>query len=253
MKTMIAFLVVVTAFSISVYSAVYVKGIHHFYSYYSYGVIHPEADLVNEWWFDKDKVSFITPDWQLTLDKQAQRILVMNRAEKTYTEIPLPLTISSHLEPSLLEGLQAYQMDGTIKATGKKETIDRKVCDVYEVSEGIIFQKGRFYDRDRRIFITTEVPFDWQLFKEMEQWIRTYFNPEESYAKSINQLSGFVLASQDIQISKGVKIQWRFQVTEISDKETPLHTFSIPEGFKKKDILSRDEIIGLRGTLYVYP
>ena len=235
------------------YAAVYVKGNHHFDSYYSNGVLHPESDQVNEWWCDKDKVSFVTPDWRLTLDKQKKRIIAVNRREKTYTEIPLPLEISSHLDQSLIEILKDYQMEGTIKTTGKKETVDQKVCDIYEVSEGIIYQKNRFYDRDRTIKITDDVSLDWRLLEELHQWIRSYFNPQKSYLSDLEKLHGFVLASRDVQINQGIKVIWDFNVMEISRKQAPPDTFTIPGDFKKKDKLSREDLIGIRGTLYIYP
>ncbi len=235
------------------YAVVYVKGNHHFDSYYNDGVMHPESDQVNEWWFDKDKVSFVTPDWRLTLDKQNKRIIVVNRREKTYTEILLPSEISSHLDQSLIEILKEYEVVGTIKATGKKETVDQKVCDIYEVSEGIIYQKKHFYDRDRTIKITEDVSFDWRLLKELHLWILSYFYPQKSYLSDLEKLNGFVLASRDVQINQGIKFKWDFNVVEISNKQAPPDTFTIPVDFKKKDKLSREELIGIRGTLYIYP
>lgn len=253
MRTRIIFFSMLVLLGITAYAGVYVKGNHHFDSYYNYGVIHPESNQVNEWWFDKDKVTFVTHDWRFTLDKQKQRIIVVNRREKTYTEIPLPLKRSSHLDQSLIEILKDYQVVGTIKAVEKKETVNGKVCDLYEVSEGIIYQKNRFYDRDRTIKITDDVSFDWRLLEELHQWIRSYFNPQKSYLSHLKKLPGFVLASRDVQFSGGIKIKWNFRVVEISSKQAPPGTFMIPGDFKKKDKLSREDLINIRGTLYVFP
>ena len=62
----------------------------HFDFYYSYGTINPESDQVNQWWFDKGKVSFITPDWRLTLDKQEKRIISAIFLIIYFTTIPGP-------------------------------------------------------------------------------------------------------------------------------------------------------------------
>ena len=121
------------------FTAVYVKGIHHFDSYYSYGVVHPESDRVDEWWFDKDKVSFITSDWHLILDKEKQHIITINRREKTYTLIPLPVTVSSHLAASMIEVMKNYHLDGIIKKKENREKAHERVCDQFEVSEWLIY------------------------------------------------------------------------------------------------------------------
>ena len=252
MKTFITVFFMLMVLCITSYGAVYVKGNHHFDSYYSYGTINPESDQVNQWWFDKGKVSFITPGWRLTLDKQEKRIIVVNRREKNYTEIPLPVEPSSHLE-SFIDILKDYQLDGTITAMGEKETVNQKVCDSYKVSEWIIYQKNRFYDRDRTVKITSDVPFDWRLLEELHQWVRSYFSPQKSYLSHLEKLKGFVWASREVQINKGKEIKWSFRVVEISSKEAPGDTFTIPKDYKKKDKLSRDDIIGIRGTVYIFP
>lgn len=253
MRTCITFFLMLVFLCITGYAAVYVKGNHHFDSYYSYGTVHPESDQVNQWWFDKGKVSFITPDWRLTLDKQEKRIIVVNRREKNYTEIPLPVKRSFHLDQSLIGILKDYQLGGTITAAGEKETINGKVCDSYKVSEWIIYQKERFYDRERTIRITDDVPFDWRLLEELHQWVRSYFNPQKSYLSHLKKLQGFVLASQEVQINNGKEIKWNFRVVEISSKQAPDDTFVIPKDYKKKDKLSREDIINIRGTVYMFP
>lgn len=238
--------------SITCNASIYVKGNLHFDSYYSFGTINSEFDEVNQWWFDKGKVSFITPEWRLTLDKQKQRILAVNRREKKYTEISLPVKKSSHLDQSLIDLIKDYHLDGTLTAMKEKVTLHGKECDGYKVSEWFIFQKERFYDRDRIIRITDDVPFDWRLLEELHQWIYSYFNPQKNYLSQLKKLKGFVLESQNVQINGGKKINWSFKIMEISTKPAPDKIFMIPEGYKKKEKLSREDLIGIRSTVFLY-
>ena len=58
MKTIITFLCVFILVSTAIQADVYVKGILHIDGGYRYGYNVPDIDVVNEWWFGKDKVTF---------------------------------------------------------------------------------------------------------------------------------------------------------------------------------------------------
>jgi len=192
MRKIVIFHFIFVFFSIIAQADVYVKGILHFEGSYRYGINVPGADVVNEWWFGKDKVTFISTGWRFkvddvanntdmrfTLDKKKQCIFVANLKEKFYIEIPLPMNLLFHMDKSIADSLKNFQINGDIKKTGKRETINQKVCDVYKVSEWISYGDSRFYDRDRTIMTTTDVPFNWKLANELFRLIRSFFNPQE--------------------------------------------------------------------------
>ena len=263
MKTIIIFFCVFILITMVVQADVYVKGTQKVETRYHHGSLYPEYDVVHEWWFGKNKLTFIrrefrnfesfliVPAMQITLDKERKQITVINLSEKTFVKIHLQMDLSSHIDQSLVERLNNFQINGIIKKTGKKKTIHQKVCEVYTVSEWIIFQKERFYDRERTIMVTFDVPFNWQIVNELYQWIRSFFNPQKSYLLELKNLKGFLMAANDIRFSSGKQLKSFFRILEICQKESPKNIYDIPKDFKRKEKLTMDDLIGMRGMLYL--
>lgn len=263
MKTIIIFLCVFILITMVVQADVYVKGTQNVETRYHHGSLYPEYDMVHEWWFGKNKLTFIrhefrnfegfliVPAMRITLDKERKHITVINLSEKTFVKIHLQMDLSSHIDQSLVERLNNYQINGIIKKTGKKKTIHQKVCEVYTVSEWIIFQKERFYDRERTIMVTSDVPFNWQIVNELYQWIRSFFNPQKSYLLELKNLKGFLMAANNIRFSSGKQLKSSFRILKICQKEAPKNIYDIPKDFKKKEKLTMDDLIGMRGMLYL--
>lgn len=263
MKKIIIFFCVFILITMVIQADVYVKGTQTVETRYHHGSLYPEYDVVHEWWFGKNKLTFIRhefrnfegwlwfPAMQIILDKERKHITVINLSEKTFVKVPLQMDLSSQIDQSLVERLNNYQINGTIKKTGKKEIIHQKVCEVYTVSEWIVFQKERFYDRERTIMVTTDVPFNWQIVNELYHWIRSFFNPQKSYLLELKNLKGFVMAANDIRFSEGEQMKSSFRILEICQKEAPKNIYNMPEGFKKKEKLTMDDLSGMRGMLYL--
>lgn len=237
---------------LSIYGAVYVKGNLHFEPFYDGGVLQPEEDAVYEWWFETDKVSFLTTRWRFVLDKVKKQLLAINLNEKFYVKISLPMNLLSHADEQLVENLKQYQINGTIKTIEQKKVFLGKKCDTYSVSEWIVFQNQRFYVRERSLLATADVPFNWKLINELYDWTRSFFKPQESYKNELKKIKGFMMACDDIRFQEGDQVKYNFKVLEIAKKDAPKSVFEIPRDFKKKDKFTRPELIDIRTTYYFY-
>ena len=105
MRKSISVFLLLMLLCITAYSAVYVKGNLHFHEFYDSGILQPEEDAVYEWWFSKNKLSYVTPRWRFTLDKDKNIIIAANLREKFFVEISLPMKLSSLLDKQLAESL----------------------------------------------------------------------------------------------------------------------------------------------------
>lgn len=264
MKTIITFLIIFFFISTVVHADIYVKGILHIDGGYRYGHNVPDMDVVQEWWFGENKVTFISTgwrfdyfirtDWCFTLDRERERIIVANLSEKWFLEVPLPMNLLSHVDQSLAGMLNLFQINGRVEKTGEKKTINQKVCDVYEVSEWIIRgDDDRYYDRERTVMITSDVPFDWQIVNELYQWIRSFPKLQKSYISELNKLKGFILAENNVLSALGYQVKWSFRVLEIDDKKAPRNIYDIPKDFKKKEKFTPRDLLDMVGVLYPRP
>lgn len=252
MRNKIGVFLIFLFFGSVIYGAVMVKGNLHFEPFYDSGVQQPEDDAAYEWWFENNRVSFLAPRWRFTLDKDKNQLIAVNSNEKFYVEIQLPMKLESHVSPELAENLKEYSIEGTVKPSGEKKSFLQRECDTYSVSESIVFQGQRFYDRERTVLATVDVPFDWKLLNELYAWIRSFFKPGEAYQEELKKVAGFMMACDDVRFQEGARVKYNFKVLEISQKEAPASIFNIPEGFKKKNEFTRPELIDIRTTYYFY-
>jgi hypothetical protein len=242
---------------------IYVKGILHIEGGYRYGHHVPDSEVVNEWWFGRDKVSFTSSgwrfdysgygDWRLILDQEKQRILVVNMTSKSFVEIPLPMVLTAHVEPPLPERLKDFEIDGKVSEAGREESVLGKKCAVYDVAEWMIRRDDRFYDRRRRIISTQDVAFDWKMADKIHQWVASFFNPRSTYLTELGKIRGFVLASEEEVFEGGSRVGFSFKVTEISEKTPPADIYGPPIDFLKRGKLGFLELFAIRGTVYGNP
>ena len=242
---------------------VYVKGKLKIDAGYRCGRYVPEAEITNEWWFGKDKVTFITTGWDLewmstgwrfTLDREEERIIVTNLTNKSFIEVPFSMNSQSLLGQSYKDRLQMVRIDGKVKKLNEKRIILEKECDVYEFREWIN-AFDRFYDRDRTTLATEDVPFDWKLMDDLFMWIRSFFNLRKSYISELGKFKGFILEESAIFYQLGgQQIRWSLKVSEISQKKAPTNIYGAPDGaFNKKDKFAYVDLVYMRRIVYPRP
>ena len=100
--------------------------------------------------------------------------------------------------------------------------------------------------------VTSDVPFQWQLANELYQWIRSFFNTEKLYLSKLKKMRGFIYASKETLFLHGYRVKMSFQVVNITQKKAPENIYGIPEGFKKKQMFSRKDLMDLLYTIYVF-
>lgn len=263
MKKIIPFLGLLIFSSTAIPADVYIRAVQRFEGRYHHGSFQPEYDLVHEFWFGNNCLTILRQGYQnyegypvepalrLTLDQQKQRVIAVNYHESTFVDIPMPMNLHAALDSSLLDIVNNYRIDGTVQQTGKKKTIDRRVCAEFKVTEAIAYGDDRFYERDRAIMATQDVPFDWRLLDELYQWIRSFFNPQQSYLADLRKINGFIYASEDVRFQEGQQIKSSFIVLEMSEKKSPENIFDLPVDLKKKTKLIREDLIAMRGIAYL--
>jgi hypothetical protein len=263
MKFAISLIFICLLVPLDIRADVYVKGKLKINAGYRCGRYVPEAEIINEWWFGRNKVTFITTgwdlewmstDWRFTLDREEERIIVTNLTNKSVIEVPFSMNPQSLLDRSYADRLQMVRIDGTVKKLNEKRTILGKECDVYEFHEWIT-AFDRFYDRDRTTLATEDVPFDWKLMDDLFMWIRSFFNLQKSYISELGKFKGFILEESAIFYQLGgQQIRWSFKVSEISQKKAPTNIYGAPDGaFNKKDKFAYVDLVYMRRIVYPRP
>jgi hypothetical protein len=243
---------------------VYVRGILRVPGSYRWAHNVPDVEVVREWWFGQNKMTFISTgwsyeynprwDWRFTLEKETNGLLAVNLSERWYVELALdadPLTL---FDSGLAGYFKVFQMGGRVVNTGEKETILGRECEVFKVEEWVEAAKAnRFYEIERTMRLTTDVPFPWRIFEELRRRLTALFNPDEALSKGWSGLEGFILAEDVLFFELAGKLSWSFAVEEISEKPAPAGIFDIPANFQKKEKITPGELFDMFGMLYPEP
>jgi len=262
MKTNITFLFIFFFTYTVVHADVYVKGILHVDSGYRYGHNVPEINAIQEWWFGKDKVTYMSTgwnlwamntDWRFTLDREKKRILVINLNNATFMDVSLHKDPLSYVDPSYVKLLPDLQFNGTVEKQREKKNFLEKICDIYKVNEWLMEVDLRFYERVRTILVTPDVPFEWQLFNELFHWIRSFFNPQPSYVSELRKINGFIVKSDEVFMPRGGRLRWDFKILEISHKKAPANIYGIPINYKRQERFSQRDMTSIRTVVYPWP
>lgn len=235
----------------------YVKENVHFDGKYFLGSIELERDYINEWWFGNRRVSVISRNFRVTLDKKNQRMIVVNLTQQTYVEISLTLNPLIYVDEEGNQRLKFYRITGTLEKTPGKKQIREKTCDMYVLNEKICsdediltYENKCFFDLERKAAVTADVPFDWRLKLELSEMLRIFFNPKRSYLNQLRKMNGYVYASQNILYLRAGKLTYSTKTVEISEKEAPADIYNSPGGIHKNKTLSFAELNLLMRLLY---
>ena len=230
---------------------------------YRYAKVVPEMNVRYQWWFETDRVAvktsgwqlhFMDTDFQLILNRKTKRLTIVNLKEKTFVIADLEKKPLVYAPDNYMAGLSNvfYHASYQKSMSNEHKKLLNRNAEQYDwhikLKEGTL--KAR--ERIRRVWVSTELPFDPQLYNDALRWIRTFANLHTDYFKKLSEMKGFVMKSEETIYSRGSKKHWRFTVKKISKQPAPATVFSIPEGFKIKEKLS-DNDLWLLKCVFLYP
>jgi hypothetical protein len=206
--------------------------------------------LSREWWFGRNVMALLTEEWRYVYDKSRSRILVINVKDKYVVAVAMTADVKDVVEPGFLDALGGYQVNGTVTKSPNKRTVLDKVCSSTVVSEWIINDNQHIFDRDRTIYATPDVPFDWRMSRDLTMWMVTFFNPQMAYFGGLRTIEGFPLAETDLFTRKGQAMNYGTEATEMWEMTPPRDFYEIPAGYSRRDKLTQRDILAMRQLLY---
>ncbi|MGD2093130.1 MAG: hypothetical protein PVH61_43615 [Candidatus Aminicenantes bacterium] len=238
MKTLCTF-IIITLFTAALINAdVYIKQKAHTDSYYYGGVTRPGEDFHLEIWIGKKKMAYLEQDLAIKIDMEKNRLLVLDKKEKTYVETTLPPELSQLVEQRLLPRIQQLQYQGTVTATGKTKTIGKWKCKEYKMNSYFLSQDTRINETDSVILVCSDVPFDLETYQQMNTILLQSRNYSQTFIQELKKLKGFMIESESYFYPKGFSVKSTKTLIEMSQKTPGEFTYSVPTGYTKKENLS---------------
>jgi hypothetical protein len=210
-----------------------------------------DLTLAREWWFGRGTMAFLTEDWRYVFDKNRGRILVINVKDKYFVEAAMTADSRDLVDPGFLDALARYRVHGTVARSPQTKTVLGRECAGTVVSEWIAEGERHFFDRDRTVYASPDVPFDWRMSRDLTMWMITFFNPQMSYFGGLRSIEGFPLAETDVFTRQNQRILYRTEVEGMWEVTPARDFYEIPAGFKRKEKLSQRDILAMRQTIYL--
>lgn len=236
MKKTGLFAIIFLIFALFLLPDIYIQEKSHTDSYYYGGVVQPASDTAIEIWFNENQLVYSTPGRTVIVDQENKQMTIINRREKTYVQTALPLEMKNILSAEIVGMLQPRQVSGDVKKTAETKILEKWNCSGYDV------QVDRPYALEIKHWATKDVAFNWSQLNKMFSPIRQLGNYSEPYIDKLLQIDGFVVLSEITVFLQGSSFGSETRVEGISQKQSPPGTYSIPEGFKKKEQLSIQDL-----------
>jgi|GEM_PF-5063537 len=243
-------------------AGIYVRGRHRFPERYHHGNLQPAYDIACEWWFDGEKVAFaqagftnlegfrIQPALRLVYDAAAQRLFYVDMDARSWVALQPADAAGAPLDDATRGQLARFQLGGSVEVLAETERVLERDCRVFAGTEWIAAGGYHRYERQRRVAVSTDVPFRWELWRDMNRSIRSFFHPHPDYLAGLDLMAGFILATREEALSRGEKVQWTFEIEQMEERALTADVFAVPADFRRADAVTVGELFSMLLTIY---
>jgi hypothetical protein len=229
---------------------VYIKIKTHTDSHYDSGVEMPAEDSIEEIWIGDRKIVFITGRGLLhrllnenqtkIYDLENNLVSIIFPKNKIYAQSPLPLDRSKLLTDQYYSQIQMFKIKGIVRETDETKKVGKWKCKKYELETWIVYEGTRALEKDISLWMTTEVPFDLDMYGKAAANERKLRDPryDDDLLSEWNKIKGCQIALEMTSYYRGVARRYYEEVVEISKKNPPEGIYSVPPRYTKKERLS---------------
>lgn len=190
-----------------------------------------------ETWIAKNKLICRGEQISLLMLLDKNVLYYIDHDLKLYVPMDLPVDISLYFPDALLQVISSTSLQ--VSSTGNSLEIDKKKCQIYEITIDSLQTTIR-----TKIWATTDVPFDWKTYSEKiyPELAKVIFKLPESSLSEIRKISGFAYQSETKMNFMGTEMHSERKVMEMERRNAPEGTYSLPQGYIKKEKLNLEDI-----------
>lgn len=220
----------------------YLKIQLHTDSRYQNGAVIPAEDAAVENWISARKMASVSRTWRFVADLDQNVFILINLAEKSYLQLPLPLDLLNVVPADEKEPITAYKYLGAVAAAEGGRTILGVPCKRFDIQRWVILGGDRFAEQETTAWYGPLPGLDPATYLQLQRqfYALSNFGPElmETYLK----IPGFAMAQESVRYIEGTAIKSSYLVTEMATRDAPAGIYAIPEGFTKKDSYSARQL-----------
>jgi len=220
----------------------YLKIQLHTDSRYQNGMVFPAEDVFVENWISGRKMASVSPTWRFVADLDQGAFLLINLAEKTYMQQPLPLDLLNVVPADEKEPITAYKYLGTVAGADGGRTILGVVCKRFDIQRWVMLGGDRYAEQETTAWYGPLPGVDQAAYLQMQRHFYALSNFGPDLAEAYLKIPGFAMAYETVRYAEGTAIKSSYLVTEMATREAPAGIYAIPDGFTKKEQYSARQL-----------
>jgi beta-lactamase regulating signal transducer with metallopeptidase domain len=219
----------------------YVKEVTNAKDYFLFFEKGEKVANVNELWFGDRRAVSIERDQTVIVDLIESTVTFINHRNKSWLKTRHPIDMESllgdefqwrHPWPQTTGVVE--EVDGTLEILGKE-------CREYQVDSWKVAGNKQVDFNTIRVWASTDMPFDVNLFHELIDNKRKFANRDAEYRAQLAKLQGIQMA---LRLEVGPFWASRIlhsEVVEITSRRPPAGLWSVPEGYTRKEQFTKDD------------
>lgn len=244
MKTLIVIFLMLAMPAAAAYADVCVKQQSHTDAYYYGGVTNPAEDEETELWIGTDKMAIMSENTSVVINTAAKQMLFINHRDSSYAEIALPMDWAQVVDAQLLGRLNMFKRQGTVEPTGETKKIGKWDCEAYKLVTWIPYMDIKYDEREMTTWAVTNAPIDMTAYTEMMVEVGKLRNFSDALIEETKKIDGLPVESAGVVYQKGFSVDTKDALIEMFEDDAPADVYSIPDGYKKKEQLTIQDLRG---------
>jgi hypothetical protein len=187
-------------------------------------------------------MAYISADRIVIVDVGKNILLFANKRDSTYVETTLPFEWTNVTDSSTVVTLEHYATAGTVKKANQSRMVLGRKCELYKVETWIEADGERFNERDDQVWLTTDLPVDWEVYEKISINTMRLLNYDDDLIEQFSKVDGFTMASSVTIYLKGFGVNSTSEIMEIIETAPIPGIYSLPDYFKKKERLTMADL-----------
>jgi hypothetical protein len=244
MKKVFLTILVMTITAISVKADVFIKTVTRVDPINAFGQSIPAKETFSEQWICDDFYYLKAGEgFSYLYDLKKNTIYLIAHRTRSYLEISPEADFSSLLPPDLAPMAQALkQMTISVTPTGETATVNNIQCRGYRLEMTMMM-----YPIEMTIWASEALPVNLKKFLE-NSWpeiMKLELRASGQAVSELSKIKGLWIAYESRAQMMGVEVTSETEVLELSKKTPAKETYVLPEGYRKKEQLEMEDLIGL--------
>jgi len=192
----------------------------------------PAKDEDTTTWLGKDKMRQDVGEITNLIRMDVNKMYIINHADKTYSEMDLPLNLDDILPPEAKQMMDAMDISSNITDTGETQTINNWACQKYLI-EISVSMMGMDMPIKMDMWTSKDLGVDLNEFKELYTQILETNPVFKDFIGEFEKIGGYPILTEFSMSMMGTEQKYKEEVLSAEKMTPPAGTYDLPEGYTK--------------------